>query len=222
MSAFLGPIHHIMYGRIQLAAARQQDLLDFVQQRLSPGQGESLQAAWTLRHELPAGELEELIGDFPIHGWLQRQLEAQLESEAQLWALLADRPERLRMVATHLRQHGLRLGEALLSEDGGRATDARRWLQAVDFSLLEGMPCDHLSQVVAAGEKAYIVRRDILAHGRHWTRAGLAEDTALQLHNAWMEGLMDALPSARFTRSEISVDGQRLFDDRLSLARTEV
>jgi hypothetical protein len=221
VSAFLGPIHHIMYGRIQLAAARQQDLLDFVTPRLSPGQAEALLAAWTLRHALPQGELGDLIGEAPIHGWLQRQLEAQLESEAQLWALLSDRPERLRLVAGHLRQHGLRLGEALLSEDGERAKDARRWLQAVDAALLEGMPCDHLSQVVAAGEKAYIVRRDLLAHSGHWQRAGLAEDAAIDLHGAWMAGMMEALPGARFTRNEVAVEGQRLFDDRLSLARLE-
>jgi len=210
-----------MFGRMELAAARQQHLLDFVQARMSPSQRENLHAAWTLAHALPQGPLEELIGDAPIHGWLQHQLEALLESEAQLWALVGDRPERLRMVRSQLHSHGLRLGEALLSEDGGRAGDARRWLQAVDLSLMEGMPCDHLSQVVAVGERSFIVRRDLLAHARHWRSAGLPEASALEMHGAWMEGLMDALPAARFTRSEVTVEGQRLFDDRLTLARQE-
>lgn len=221
MSAFLGPIHHIMFGRITLAAARQQDLLHFVQARMSPGQAEALQTGWTLRHLPPQGDLEELIAQAPIHAWLQNQMERVLDSEAQLWALMTDRPERLRLVAGHLREHGLRLGEALLSEDAMRAVDARRWLQAVDSSLLEGMPCDHLSQVVAAGDKAFIVRRDLLAHHRHWERAGLPEEAALHLHGAWMDGLMQALPGARFTRVEVQAEGQRCFDDRLSLNRQE-
>jgi hypothetical protein len=217
MSAVLGPIHHLMYERIDLASARQEDLAAFALARMSPGQREDLTARWSLRHELPQGGLEELIGDSPIHAWLQGQLESQLASEAQLWALLADRPERRRQVMEHLHEHGLRVGEALLTEEPAIATDARALLQQVDRILLQSMPCDRVSQVLAAGTSSYIVRRDLLFHAQLWARAGLAEETALACQESWVRGLYSAVSVLRFVRAEVSVDGRRLFDDRLSL-----
>jgi hypothetical protein len=219
MSAFLAPIHHQMFQRIELAAARQEDLAAYARGRMSPGQCEELEARWTLRHELPAGELEELIGGAPIHAWLQGQMEAQLVSEAQLWALLADRPERRGLVLGRLREHGLRLGEALLTERPELAGDLRELPRELERVVLESMPCDRVSQVVAASAGACIVRRDLLFHARLWQKAGLDEELALACLEGWMRGLHEALPGLRFTRAAVQVEGRRLFDDRVSLAR---
>jgi hypothetical protein len=222
VSATLGPIHHVMYERIGLAAVRQKDLHEFATARMSPGQREQLAAAWTLHHQPPAGDLAELIAAAPIHAWLLEQMESLLLSESQLWALLADRPERAAQVRARLHEHGVRLGEALLTEDPLLATDARRLLAAVERVLLQSMPCDPVSQVLASSERAFILRRDLLFHQSLWRHAGLAGELALELHGAWMAGLMDALPGVRFTRTEVTAGGRRLFDDRLTMAAAAV
>jgi len=217
MSATLGPIHHLMHERLLLAADRQQDLADFAWERMSPGQRDELEGRWTFRHRAPAGDLGALIGDHAIHAWIQHQLESQLLSEYQLWALLGDRPERAAQVRGRLLAHGRSVGAALLAEDPLLAGDARRVLGAVDRVLLVSMPCDPVSQVVAAGERGFIVRRDLLVHGGLWARAGLGEEEALAGQESWLRGLLEALPAARFTRAEVTAGGRRLFDDRCTL-----
>ncbi len=221
MSAFLGPIHHVMHERLGLVAGRQEELAAFVRERMSPGQRADFESAWTLRHAPPQGNLSELIGEQPIPRWLQEQMEGLLRSEGQLWALLADRPERRVQLLAFLRGHGLRVGEALLEADPALGEDARRLLQAVDRVLLTSLPCDRVSEVLAAGERAFIVRRDLLFHAEHWRAAGLAEELALGGHEAWLAGLVSALPDARLVRAEVSQGGRRLFDDRLSLVARE-
>jgi hypothetical protein len=214
MSAVLGPIHHVMYERIRLTATRQEDLAEFARAQMSPGQREELEARWTLRQSPPAGDLALQIGDQPIHSWLQALMESVLLSEAQLWALLADRPERRAFLLGRLRDHGRAVGEIQLREVGA---DARRLLQVIDRVLLTSMPCDRVSEVLAAGERAFIVRRDLLFHAPLWERAGLSEELALAAHEAWLQGLCSACADARLVRAEVRVDGRRVFDDRLSL-----
>jgi hypothetical protein len=218
MSAFLGPIHQIMFERIRLVDERQQDLLDFVREAMSPSQAEALPQLVNL----PAGELAELIGQAPIHAWLQSQMEAVMQSEFRLWATLADTPDRLRRVAQRLQAHGRQTGLKLLEERPEIAGDARLILQEVNRILLTSMPCDHVSEVIAASPKAFIERRDLLFHERIWQRAGLDESKALQLQEAWMVGLYSAFDKLRYSRVEMTIGGQRYFDDRVSLQLEEV
>lgn len=220
MSATLGPIHLIMHERLRLVAERQESLAAFARERMSPGQREELAANWIHRFELPAGELADLIGEAPIHGWLQRTLESLLLSEANLWAILADRPERAAGTWEHVREHG-RQTAARLQEEMGAWTDARQLLQAIERALLTSLPCDRVSEVLAAGERAFIVRRDLLFHEALWRHAGLTEELALAGHEAWLRGFCSSCPGARLARAEVSVDGRRLFDDRLSLQAAE-
>jgi len=220
MSAFLGPIHHIMFQRIRLVGERQDELAAAVTTRMSPGQREELERAWSLVHHPAEGELGELIGDAPIHAWLQREMEATLLSEAQLWALAGDRPERRAAVLAAIRDHGRDTGEALRDADPGAVHDARRLLQLIDRVLLASMPCDRVADVVAAAEGSFIVRRDLLFHQDLWRRAGLSEELALAGHEAWLQGLVSAFPG-RLVRAEVVSGGRRLFDDRFLLHARE-
>ena len=219
MSAFLGPIHGVMYERIRLAAARQNWLRVHVEERMSPAQraelAEALAGAW---HMPPEGELASLVGPSPIHPWLQEQMQRTLFSEAKLLAAVADRPERLQPVLRILADHGRRVGEGLLAEDPGVAGDARRLLHQVDRLLLTSMPCDPVSRLLIDDERATIVRRDLLFHRPIWERAGLAEETALAAQEAWLAGLYDALPGVKFLRAPVVLDGRRWFDDRVRLS----
>lgn len=218
MSAMLGPIHAIMYERIRLAGARQLWLRERVEERMSPGQREALAerlaASW---HLPPAGELAELVGDAPIHGWLQQEMEATLFSEACLLVAVADGTDRVRQALQHVREHGQRVGEGLLAEDPTVADDARRLLRQVDRLLLTSMPCDPVSKVLIDAERASIVRRDLLFHEPIWRRAGLDAETALDAQEAWLSGLYKVLPGVRFLRADVKLDGKRWFDDRVRL-----
>jgi len=215
MSAVLGPIHHLMFNRIRINTDRERSIRDFVEEKMSPAQREELRRKHApMRHELPEGELPELIGDAPIHAWLQEQMERALLSEAAFLAAVCDLPERRLRVYETVRGHGREVCELLLRDHPGAGGDARRLLQLLDQVVLESMPCDHVSQVLAAGEKSFIMRRDLLFHAPLWERAGVAEDLMLEYLEHWMAGLMSAGPRGRFLRAAVEVEGRRMWDDR--------
>jgi hypothetical protein len=218
VSAFLGPIHFIMYERIQLVAARAQFVRQFAEAKMAPSQKEEFASSLQNHWKLPAdGPLEELIGDTPIHAWLQQSMEETIVAEAALFAALCDRPERISQIAGIMRDHGLRVGEALLTQDPEIAKNATRLLQLIDHTVLGSMPCDHVSDVIATSATSYIERRDLLFHSRLVEAGGTDLDTWLTLQEAWMMGLVSAVPGAKLVRAEVTVDGRRLFDDRLML-----
>jgi hypothetical protein len=221
MSAVLGPIHLVMFERIGLAALRQSWLRRQVEEQMSPGQRRELDmklaAGW---YEAPAGDLGDLIGGAPIHGWLKEQMERQIFSEAQLLAAVCDRPERRGEVLEILRDHGRRVGEGLLADDPQVAGDARRLLRQVDRILLTSLPCDPVSRVLMDDERATITRRDLLFHQEVWQRAGLDDETALAAQEAWLAGVHEVIPGVRWLRAEVQSEGRRYFDDRVRLDGT--
>ena len=92
VSAFLGPIHYIMFERIQIVAARAQFVREFAEERMAPSQktafAAQLEAFWKLPED---GDLETQIGDTPIHAWLQLSMENVIMAESALFAVLCDR-----------------------------------------------------------------------------------------------------------------------------------
>lgn len=218
MSTMLGPIHHMMNERIQLVAARCNELEQFARERMSPSQQEELDAALEPFDPIePGDDLATMIGDQPIHAWLQARMEGVMLREAALWARIADRAERRNATSGKLRDHGMRVAEAMLSDEPQVAKDARVLLQHLEGIMLQSMPCDRVSEVVAISANSFIVRRNLLFHGPLWKRAGLEEETALALQEAWMGGIFSVIPGARFVRAELSQNGHRFFDDRVTL-----
>ncbi len=218
MSAFLGPIHYIMFDRIKLVAARAQYVRQFVEEKMAPAQQEEFAAKIAPFWQLPEdADLEEQIGGTPIHAWLQTSMESVIQAEAALFAELCNRPERENQIAARVREHGLRVGEALLTEDPEIGTNAKRLLQVIDHTVLGSMPCDRVSEVIAVSESSYIERRDLLFHAALIEKTACDVELWLRLQEAWMMGLVSAIPGTKLVRAEVTVDGRRQFDDRLML-----
>jgi hypothetical protein len=191
VSQFLGPIHHVMYGKIRLLHGWEETCV--AQAAAAWGEarvGELLAAKMGERWRPAAGDLADLIGDHPIHDWLQANLN---RAETSLAAVVAA-----------LLGHGDGAGELLRSAsfNHGRevALHATRPPGAGDGALsalaailagcyLDGMPCDQVSEVVAMDPRRLTVRRMLEIHRANWQAGGADLETMIALQGAWSAGL---------------------------------
>jgi hypothetical protein len=191
MSQFLGPIHHVMYGKIRLVHAWEEACVAGAEEAWGRARVAELLAPIGAERWQPVdGEFSELIADQPIHDWLQSTLNRAETSLAR--------------VVAALRQHGDGADEVLrrASSDHGRATagDAVLPPGATSSSLetvasllagcyLDGMPCDQVSEVTEMSSERLAIRRLLEIHRANWEAGGADVRTMSDLQGAWCTGL---------------------------------
>lgn len=180
MSAFVGPIHHIMYDRILLQDQMTETLLLLAEE-----------AGWSaaLRAEAdgayPAAAqvaLTEVVDPANIHGWLTEAVEVSERRLALVAAsLLADEPERLALAQERLQDLG-RSTELNLSDDLAVAH------RAFGQKLLDGMPCDFPFAMDEPSDSAITWTLKSCPHAAFWVDgdAGLY----YELREAFVRGLL--------------------------------
>lgn len=110
--------------------------------------------------------LESSIDLTNIHGWLQGQITASETRYALLvTGLLKADPARL----SALEELAYGFGQKHAIPAG---TDAEEAYQALNDSLLDGMPCDHVNQIVDRSQGSLSWRRSQCLHGVYWEQAG--------------------------------------------------
>ncbi len=134
MSAFVGPIHHIMYDRILLQDQMTETLLT-----LGEETGDSLSLRAEADATYPAAakvNLEEVVDPTDIHGWLTGAVELSERRFALVaGSLLAGNPALIRQAKERLKALGKTTELAL----EGEVQNAYR---TFSHKLLDGMPCD--------------------------------------------------------------------------------
>ena len=183
MSAFLGPIHYWMYGKMQFQEGLTQAILQAAAQR---GWGDT----WTQRLDAACGPadlrpLEESIDLGNIHGWLHGKIDAvEARFAVLVTELLREDPSRLDALA----DAAFRFGQA--HAIGGGA-DAEGALKALDDLLLDGMPCDRVNEVVEQTGDKILWQRTRCVHREHWDRAGGDVAVYYTLRAQVIRGMLD-------------------------------
>ena len=94
MSAFLGPIHHWLFNKIQFQDQMVENVIAYAE---TFGRAENLREQLAARYgELEKQPLEEIIDGSNIHGWLQdRVTVVENRLAATVTQLLAEEPDRI-------------------------------------------------------------------------------------------------------------------------------
>lgn len=164
MSAFLGPIHYWLYHKIQL----QEELIGSVlgtagQEGWDTLSVEKLNAACGAADLRP---LEEVIDQGNIHGWLHQRIGvSEIRLAYLVTKLLKADASRLAV----LKQSAYRFGERHTLEN---VADANAAFRALEDTLLNGMPCDHVNSILAQGAGRVAWRQTQCVHREYWDRVG--------------------------------------------------
>lgn len=163
MSAFLGPIHHWLYHKIQFQEEWIQSILNAAKQNGWGSLADKLDADCGPADLRP---LEESIDQGNIHGWLQQKIHVE---EGRFAALVTELLKADASRISELEQVSYRFGQSHAVPQG---TDAAGAFQLFGDTLLDGMPCDHVNQVVEREEDHVVWRQTQCLHHEFWEQVG--------------------------------------------------
>lgn len=159
MSAFLGPIHYWLYNKIQLQQSIVNKVIEAGKETI-PGLEETLNVKYG---ESETRQLEEVIDQSNIHGWLQDQVSREEYKLAESVTLLQKgKPEILNKIKEIFCNTGKEIFRTIVIEN---TSDIYKTL---GDSLLDGMPCDHANSVIEESEEKIIWKRNNCVHKKYW------------------------------------------------------
>lgn len=189
MSAFLGPIHYWLFNKIQIVEEREQLLKKAFAQNW-PAEAEEISQKVEARYGPPYGEaaLEEIIGDAPIHQWLSAAIEQTETREAAYLAYFLDKYGKQALETTQVayQEHGYIVGQQAQEDPRVKAQDPQSFYMLLLNYLLDGMPCDHVTETKAQNSQ-FEVKHVACLHEAYWKAGGAPFAAMCGLRALWVE-----------------------------------
>ncbi|SDH97387.1 hypothetical protein SAMN05421493_10667 [Pseudobutyrivibrio sp. 49] len=186
MSAFLGPIHSLMYNRIITLQQVINALAD-----LSKVEGWNADVDDYVIQEFPP--IEEVVDLSNIHASLFGMVDgAEKRFAGVVSAIARENYERLEKIEATVKS----VGESMKIEGVNSPEEACARLQEI---LLDGMPCDRASMVNQYADGSCEIIRTMDLHSSYFEEAGLDGDLYYQLLKSFVTGL--------FADSEVKISG---------------
>lgn len=188
MSAFLGPLHEWMYGKIKGQESLVQVILSLSE---SQGWNDGLRQEINQKFgKLDQGALEDIIDGYNIHGWLNERV-ACVENRLAYTVtnLLTDHEERIENILSLFYKDGQEKGTSLPVD----LDCTQIYAKMTDF-LLDGMPCDNAAEVLteSADEVVWNFVGDI--HESYWKALGTDAAVFYRLRAEWIKGFLSQNP----------------------------
>lgn len=195
MSKFLAPIHSWLYNKIRISETLENQLLKALQLQKDPFVTE-LYAR--VGEQLPEEPLENLIDQSNIHGWLQNRIQM---TERRLAALITWQVQKNPAVLGTLHQiwelAGADLGDTLPAAGTLTGEEAYKLTQDI---VLEGMPCDRVSQITHSNEKSVEWLTVQCLHYQYFEAVNGDVFHYYALRESFLNGFLGTLqPGARYT-----------------------
>lgn len=188
MSAFLGPIHHWLYGKIKLQQQLVEEVIALAKDKGISDLESRLNSTYGIFDSRP---LEEIIDGNNIHGWLQDKVSrVEYKLAESVTQLLAQNSVGMNELENIFYKSGEALGERLAREEGLTVPQVYK---AISDSLLDGMPCDHAMQLIKQEVDEVVWKRVICVHERYWKEVGGDIQNYYELRQAWLKGLASAV-----------------------------
>lgn len=181
MSKFLGPIHFLVYNKIQIQQGLVQKILA-LNGDLIPNLGEELDRHYGVSEMRP---LEEVIDGGNIHGWLQSNVsQVEYKLAFSVKSLIEKDPHILDKIESIFIEEGKAISVGI--------TNPPEAYKIISDSLLDGMPCDHANTVIEENDERVIWRRNNCIHKNYWEEVGIDISIYYSLREAFLRGfLMD-------------------------------
>lgn len=183
MSAFLGPIHYWLFNKIKLQDSIVENILQLNDEKqYVPSLREMVDKECDCLEDKP---LEEMIDEGNIHGWLQHKVNIV--------------ENRLSFVVTEILKADESAKEYILAaayEVGVSKAEEQSFetpediYKALNDLLLDGMPCDHVNELVSVSDTEVIYRRTMCIHQNFWTSKQGDVKNYYDIRCMFIEGLL--------------------------------
>lgn len=217
MSAFLGPIHHWLFNKIKLVEEREDAIIKAFSEKFSSDTNTIAKNA-RKKYGEPVGStpLDEMIGDSPIHGFLHNRITVAETRESFILAELIKKHgtdgNNLAMDTAY--KHGLETGKKAQKEYETEDVNPESAYRLLQNFFLDGMPCDHVTEVDQPSEKELHGRHTDCLHRAYWEEAGISGDFMCNYLATWVNGFIAGLGGAvKFKRLKTIIKGDTFCED---------
>jgi hypothetical protein len=206
MSKFLAPIHFWLYGKIQIMEDIEKNILTRIDNQKI--QDKALELRKTVFDYINDTELESIIDQGNIHGWLQ----ATIEKTETRQALLLDyaitqipKDEFFKTVKAAYTAEGTELGKY---KSDNKLNTAPELFKSLGDVLLEGMPCDRVN--VLTENLPDTVNWDVVScvHDRYWSQENIQVTDYYDFRAAFSKAFIENA-NPEFTYNFDNTSGQK-------------
>ena len=196
MSLFVGPIHHWLFNKIKTFEEIEQEVIRWAQEQ--GFEGEALAKELYKKYGAPVGKgsLEEIIDTGNIHGWLQEQISrAEIRQSALISQLLNKDPNRITELEKIFRKEGSRVGQKFAQNDNKERDTAEGLFEGLHDYLLEGMPCDRVTEVIHQEKNEVLWKTNQCLHEKYWEAVKSDVQIFYRLRDSWIKGFIESANS---------------------------
>ena len=193
MSAFLGPIHFIMYEKIQL----QNKLLDnIIIYGKEVGVNNISEEITNKYGENETAPLESVIDHSAIHNWLNNQVIIVEKRMAYGVKLILDKDK----------SYLTKIGEIFFAQGEEKRLECAdiivvdELFKFLNMNLLDGMPCDGGVTVQNMDGSEVIWEVNLETHEPYYQESGLDIETFLYLRDMWLKGFFKGSFNIEYSR----------------------
>lgn len=191
MSKYLAPIHFWLFDKIKLYEAMEED----IRAKLINDENKALIDKIHANFEPLIGstQLEEVIDQGNIHGWLQSKISNAEKRQAFLITNLmsSDKEAVLKESLETYYNFGKSSGEKVYSE--GTVSSTQDIYNQLNNFLLEGMPCDRVNSVSDASDEHIRWVTQKCLHKDYWDEAGGDIHVYYQMRKSFINGFLAGL-----------------------------
>lgn len=196
MSAFIGPIHYWLYGKIRLVSQREDYIYEKASELCGPTAEELREQVWQSYGAPPDDrDLGDLIDHNNIHGWLQRQINIAETREAAFIKELLDScgAAAEELVEAAFAEHGKMTGRNAAAQGKYDVNTAPGIYKALNDHYLNGMPCDQADMVIASDDGSVVWETGTCLQAPNWKRAGADDKVMTKFYLTWVGHFVEGI-----------------------------
>ena len=189
MSAFLGPIHYWVYNKILVGENIQKEVLEFAKNR-GINVDSIKSKAYEKYGEPDYSNLEDVIDEGNIHGWLQGRIDSLEYRLASIVTDILKENIKIEEITEVFKSNGKEVFENI--EDKSLSADGL--FKVIFDNLVEGMPCDRVNLVEEESDEKVVWITTTCVHKRFWDAVGGDVNNYYILKDGWIEGFVSSSP----------------------------
>lgn len=196
MSLFVGPIHHWLFNKIKTFENIEHEVIRWAEAK--GFEGEALAKEIYKKYGAPVGKgsLEEIIDTGNIHGWLQEQISrAEIRQSALISQILDKDPKSITELERVFQEEGARIGNKFAQEEGKGGNTAEELFEGLHDYLLEGMPCDRVTEVIHQEADEVLWKTNQCLHEKYWEAVKSDVQVFYRLRDSWIKGFIESANS---------------------------
>ena len=189
MSAFLGPIHYWVSNKILVGENIQKEVLEFAKNR-GINVDSIKSKAYEKYGEPDYSNLEDVIDEGNIHGWLQGRIDSLEYRLASKVTDILKENIKIEEIKEVFKSNGKEVFENI--EDKSLSADGL--FKVIFDNLVEGMPCDRVNLVEEESDEKVVWITTTCVHKRFWDAVGGDVNNYYILKDGWIEGFVSSSP----------------------------